>query len=80
MVALGLGDLTHLLNEAQRLVEVSEAEGALDAVSIIDKLPIRRLHAEAFCLLPGERPDTAATWHAGLCGKTGGHRILRRWP
>src|SRR5258708_6719023 len=76
MVTLRLRKIAHMLHEAQRLAEVPEAEGALDAVSIVDKLPIQGLRVEALRLVARERRNAAAAGRAGLLGKIGGHEIL----
>jgi len=67
---------SRLAHEGERGGEIGQPERALDAVRVVDQLPVGRLGMQPLGLLAGERRHAAAARRAGLLGKRGSHGRL----
>ena len=78
MVTFRLRKLANLLNECERLPEVSETEGLFDSVRIIHERPFRSLWEEFFGFRSRQRRDAAATRGASFIDERFRHGILHQ--
>ena len=76
VMAFGLGKLTDFLNKGERISEIAESKGPLDAVGIVTQLPIGSLRLKALGFITRERWDATATRRACLLGERLGNVLV----
>src|SRR6187200_3428318 len=77
VMPFGLGELANFLNKSQRFSEIAKSKAALDAVGIINELPIGYLYLQALGFLAREWRNATATRCAYLLGESVDHiRVL----
>src|SRR5215510_13041780 len=73
VMAFGFSQVAYVSNKAKCLLKIAEAKGPLDAVAVIEQIPIRSLRLKPLRFLLRERRDAAATRGAFLFGGSFGH-------
>ena len=72
MMAFNFGEFTNLLNKGRCLPEVVKPKAPLDAVSVLQQLPVRGLCVKELSLLARERRYSPATGSPGFASKSFG--------
>jgi hypothetical protein len=73
MMAFSFREFTNFLDKGKRLPEIAKSEAPLDALSLLCKLPVRRLCTKELSLLAREGRNSPATGSTGFAYKRFGH-------
>src|SRR4249920_1825496 len=76
MMAFSFREFTNFLDKGKRLPEIAKSEAPLDALSLLCKLPVRRLCTKELSLLAREGRNSPATGSTGFAYKRFGHIFL----
>jgi hypothetical protein len=69
MMAFSFREFTNFLDKGKRLPEIAKSEAPLDALSLLCKLPVRRLCTKELSLLAREGRNSPATGSTGFAYK-----------
>src|SRR5262249_42331400 len=76
MMALRLGKFADAVHEVQRLAKIAKSEASLDAMGIVEKLPLRSLGVEPFRFLSRQWRDATPAGGAGFLDKSFRHGLV----
>ena len=76
MVSFGLGENGRAFDESKRLAKILEAIRTLDALGVVEQVPVRCLRVKAGGLLPRQRRNAATARRATFFGECYWHRCL----